>query len=238
MSRVFSHISSGFKMHRTPNGAVLYSKDILKYFVPRVKTDRNWVTVRRPPHCFDHSIVFIHDNLKPQRYYYLKKFNDLVLVCSQKTTMEKVREFGRPIYLPLSVDVNYVKQFRTKKTKDKCYAGRRGKPGTQKYLGDRLENLPHATLLRKMAEYKYVYAVGRTAIEAKILGCEILPYDPRFPDHSVWEIIDSKEGAKMLQEELDKIDGGKSEEPHSKRDEKTARQTSPNRLQIQRRILS
>ena len=66
--------------------------------------------------------------------------------------------------------------------------------------------LEHDELLRRMAKYKYVYAVGRTAIEAKILGCEVLPYDPRFPDPSVWQILDNKDAAKILQEAIDEIE--------------------------------
>ena len=58
-----------------------------------------------------------------------------------------------------------------------------------------------------MAEYETVYAVGRTAIEAKILGCKLKAYDPRFPKVSRWKILDNKKAAKMLQEMLDEIDG-------------------------------
>ena len=61
-----------------------------------------------------------------------------------------------------------------------------------------------------MARYKRVYAVGRCAIEAKILGCEVLPYDERFPNPDVWTVLDSKMAAKILQSQLDIIDGGKN----------------------------
>ena len=64
--------------------------------------------------------------------------------------------------------------------------------------------MPRERLLKKMAQYKKIYAVGRTAIEARALGCEILPYDPRFPDVDRWKVIDNLEAAKMLQEELDR----------------------------------
>lgn len=58
-----------------------------------------------------------------------------------------------------------------------------------------------------MANYKEVYAVGRTAIEAKALGCRIRAYDPRFPDTKRWKVVDNLEAAKRLQKEIDKIDG-------------------------------
>ena len=38
------------------------------------------------------------------------------------------------------------------------------------------------------------------AIEAQILGCNVLPYPDR------WKVIDSKQAAAMLQAELDKIE--------------------------------
>ena len=57
-----------------------------------------------------------------------------------------------------------------------------------------------------MAMYKNIYAVGLTALEAKALGCNILPYDPRFPDPSVWKVRDIKTIYKELQKKIDKID--------------------------------
>ena len=62
-------------------------------------------------------------------------------------------------------------------------------------------------MLPIMARYRRAYAVGRTAIEARILGCDVLPYDPRFPDPSVWKVVDNREAAAMLQKILDGIDG-------------------------------
>ena len=58
-----------------------------------------------------------------------------------------------------------------------------------------------------MAEYRRVYAVGRCAIEAKCLGCEVLPFDPRYPDPELWQVLDNKDAAAILQKELEKIDG-------------------------------
>ena len=61
-------------------------------------------------------------------------------------------------------------------------------------------------LLAAMAEYKQIYAVGRTAIEARALGCTIKAYDERFPDPRRWKVVDNKDAAKMLQKQLDRID--------------------------------
>ena len=71
---------------------------------------------------------------------------------------------------------------------------------------DYVSGLERNLLLQKLAYYKEAYAVGRTAIEAKILGLNILPFDPRYPNPNIWQPLDNKDAAKMLQKELDKID--------------------------------
>lgn len=194
------------------NGAYYYSKEIVKNIIPRIKTDRNWVTINAKGAACDHAIVFIHNNINPSLYDWLKDYRDLILVCGVPETCEKVKHLGTPIYLPLSVDVEEVKSYKLKKSERKgvCYAGRAQKlPSDFEETVEMLAGLPRPQLLKEMAKYKKVYAVGRTAIEAKILGCEILPYDPRFPDVDFWEILDNKDAAKILQEKLDEIDNSK-----------------------------
>ena len=193
------------------NGAFCYSKEIVKNIIPNVKTYRNWITVNVPPHGCDYAVVFIHNNLNPaERYAWLQQYKDLVLVCGVPETVEKVAHIGKAIYLPLSVDVEYLKKFRAKKTKSAAFVGR---PIKKFYEGvklpdgiDYLEDLPRKEMLKEMAKYKTIYAVGRCAIEAKVLGCEVLPYDPRYPDTNRWQVLDNHEAAIMLQKELDKID--------------------------------
>lgn len=196
------------------NGAYYYSKEIVKNIIPNVKTDRNWITIRlsdMQEHP-DHSIIFIHNNRNPNYYSYLKDYKDCILVCSLPTTAENLSFFGKTIYLPLSVDVEAVKKYRVKnKTEEIAYAGRASKLN---YFNNRvpkdtpiLANMPQGKLLKEMAKYKTIYASGRTAIQAKILGCKVLPHETNFPDSSVWKVLDNKDSAKMLQEMLDKIDG-------------------------------
>ena len=207
--KVFSHLSPEYETIHTQNGAYLYSKEIVKYFIPAIKTTRNWVTIRKVPYCFDHSIVFIHNNLYPSFYDYLANYKDLILVCGVESTCEKVQHLGKTIYLPLSVNVKDVLKHKTRKTKDTCYAGRKGKFAScnVELSTPHVQDMEHDEFLDEIAKYKKVYAVGRTAIEAKILGCKILPYDPRFPDTSVWKIVDTSEAIEILQKELDNIDG-------------------------------
>lgn len=196
------------------NGAYYYSKEIVKNIIPNVKTDRNWITIRLPEMTVhpDHAIIFIHNNRNPNYYSYLKKYKDCILVCGLPQTAENLRFYGKTIYLPLSVDVESVKKYRVKhKTKEIAYAGRRSKLS---YMNNRvpkdtpvLSDLPQSQLLREMAKYKKIYASGRTAIQAKILRCEVLPHETNFPDSRFWKVIDNKEAAKILQDRINIIDG-------------------------------
>ena len=196
------------------NGAYYYSKEIVKNIIPNVKTDRNWITIRlseMKDHP-DHSIIFIHNNKNPNYYEYLKDYKDCILVCSLPTTAENLSFFGKTIYLPLSIDVESVKKYRVKnKTKEIAYAGRRIK---LEYMNNRvpkgteiLSDMPQSKLLKEMAKFKKIYGSGRTALQAKVLGCEVLPHETNFPDTRFWKVIDNKDAAKMLQKMLDEIDG-------------------------------
>ena len=192
------------------NGAYYYSKEIVKYIIPNVETDRHWVTINQPvKEDISHGIVFIHNNINPNRYKWLQDFDDLILICGVPSTTDNMRFYGRPIYLPLSVKVDEIAKYRLKnKTKEVAFAGRIRKINNRiPSQCDRLSELTRSELLKEMAHYKQIYAVGRTAIEAKILGCEILVYDERFPDPKFWQILDSLDAAKMLQEKLYHIDG-------------------------------
>ena len=71
---------------------------------------------------------------------------------------------------------------------------------------DFIEGLPRVELLKRMAMYKNIYAVGRTALEGKVLGCNILPFDERYPDVSLWKAYDNLTMAKRLQKAVDEID--------------------------------
>ena len=195
------------------NGAYYYSREIVKNIIPNVKTDRNWITIRLPEMTEhpDHSIIFIHNNRNPNYYSYLRDYKDCILVCGLPKTAENLSFFGKSVYLPLSIDVENVKKYRVvNKTKEIAYAGRKLKLSYTNNIVPKdtpiLSGLSQSRLLREMAKYKKVYASGRTAMQAKVLGCEVLPHETNFPDSRVWKVLDNRDAAKMLQEILDKID--------------------------------
>lgn len=196
------------------NGAYYYSKEIVKNIIPNVKTDRPWDTLgMKALGSKNHAIVFIHSNIEPAKNYaWLKKYDDLVLVVSSDHARNWAEGAGyKTIFLPLSVDVGYVKQFNTEKTKDTCYAGNRWKfkeNDLAEYVPDKVdfppEDIEREELLKFIAPYKRCYCIGRCAVEAKILGCEVLKCDHRYePDD--FKILDNRDAAKILQKELDKI---------------------------------
>ena len=204
------------------NGAYYYSREIVENIIPSVETDRNWITIKAGEEGRNHSICFVHDNVAFEKSYaYMKKFHDVVYVVGLPDMVEKASAFGETVYLPLSVDVEYVKQFRTKKTKGTAFVGRPDiRPRIKKEYGvelpadiDFLEGMPREELLAAMAKYRKVYAIGRTAIEAKVLGCVVLSYHPRVPDPEMWQVLDNSEAAEILQRELNRIDGNAKEEP-------------------------
>lgn len=203
-------LESGASRH---NGAYYYSREIAGIMMHMVETDRPWVTIHVPGRCFDRAIFFVHNNAHPEIYGWLDRYEDLVLVCGVEETCEKVSNLGTAIYLPLSVDTGYVSSFARPKCRDACYVGRRGKRVGE--VGkvslpegvDLLEDMPRTQLLERLATYRRAYAVGRCAIEARVLGCEVLPYDPRYPDPSVWEVHDTRWAAGELQRKLDEIGG-------------------------------
>ena len=221
MSKVFSHKSPKYinycKTHGiTPNnGAFYYSKEIVTNFIPKIKTSRNWVTVNIPENCWDDSIVFIHNNANPERYWWLYRFKNLILVCSQIKTLRFVSElFPRfhCILIPLSVDTKYVEKYKVKrKTKDVAYYGRIEKCPKKINNDEKIVKIygnNRSQLLKEVAKYKTVYAIGRCAIEAKILGCNVKPHKGEYENTS-FDIIDNEEVIPELQRLINEIDGVK-----------------------------
>lgn len=193
------------------NGCYYYSKEIIKNIIPRVKTDRDWNTIGRDVEgMHDGMIVFLHDNLSPWHYDWLKNYNDCVLVCSSQYVYNSVHFWGHPVLLPMSIDTEYVKQFRTEKTKDTCFAGNAWvKANTRTPIPSNVDffsSLPRPKLLKEIAKYKRAYAIDRCALEALVLGCELLPLEVGYHCDNVGQLLDNKDAAVLLQKELNIID--------------------------------
>lgn len=193
------------------NGAYYYSREIVKNIIPEVETGRNWITINIPGEGANHAIFFVHNNLQPEKYDWIRQygFQDVILICSTMDTWHHFYDEGwKALYLPLSIDTKYVEQFKRPKTKKVAFAGRKSKAifGNLPEGIDHLSGMKRKDLLSAMAEYEQIYAVGRTAIEARALGCEILPYDVRYPNPELWQVKDNKDAARLLQEKLDMID--------------------------------
>lgn len=214
---VIDHEHPGYKALRRKtgkgkyNGCYYYSKEIVDNIIPRVKTWRSWNTVGRDlDGMCDHMIVFLHDNSTPWNYEWLHKYKDLVLVCSSEYTLKSVIYSGHTVLLPMSIDTEYVKKFRTKKTKDTCFVGNVWVlQNTFSEIPDGVDffsSLPREKLLKEVAKYKKAYAIDRCALEAKVLGCELLRMGTSYHCDWVGHVIDNAEAAEMLQKELDRID--------------------------------
>lgn len=198
------------------NGCYYYSKEIVENIIPRVKTMRDWNVIgREVAGMHDGMIVFLHDNATPWNYDWLKKYKDLVLVCSSNYTRQSVIYSGKTILLPMSIDTEYVKQFRTKKTKDTCFVGNVWVKAntTTRVTGkvDFFSSLPREKLLKEVAKYKRCYAIDRCALEAKVLGCELLPVETSYHCDNIGEVVDNRDAAEMLQKALDELDNSSKE---------------------------
>lgn len=204
------------------NGCYYYSKEIVDNIIPRVKTERGWNTVGRDfTGMCDGMIVFLHDNSTPWNYEWLHKYKDLVLICSSRYTRDSVIYSGHTIILPMSIDTEYVKKFRVaKKTKGTCFVGNRwvrdnltDSDSSVSITGkvDFLSGMKREKLLKEVAKYRRAMCIDRCALEARVLGCELLPIDTRYHCDQVGHVIDNVEAAGMLQSALNKIEEVKNE---------------------------
>lgn len=196
------------------NGCYYYSKEIEEIIIPRVKTDRQWNIVGRDvSDMCDGMIVVLHDNSRPFNYQWLKKYKDLILVVSSDYTARSVIYSGRIIFLPMSVDTEYVKQFKQPKTKEICFFGN---PWVLDNTNEELDEetdflpsgLPREQMLKEVAKYKKAYCIDRCAIEASVLGCEVMRMETRYSVDNVGAVLDSRSAAKIIQASLDYIDKG------------------------------
>jgi len=167
----------------TKNGAYWYAKEIESNILPHIShVDVTVITTGATLFggfdVDDNVAVVCHDNRRPIESYRLLLGKGILWICSKHSTVEKWREAGETaIYIPLSIDTEYVKQFKTEKTKDTAFVGNAW--GFKKNYLDalppdiaQLNGMERHELLREMAQYKRVIAEGRCMMEAQVLGCE------------------------------------------------------------------
>lgn len=215
MNKIISHLSPEYIKLNIPhnNGAYYYSLELYDNVVPKIKTNRNWVLINAEKQCYNHSIVIIHNNANPERYTWLSPFKDLILVCSQPKTIRKLIEmFPRThiVYIPLSIDTKYVKQFKVKrKSRNYAYYGRKEKCPQDILEDDNIDKIfgnDRDECLKLVAKYKNVFAIGRCALEAKCLGCNVLSHAGEY-ENVDFKLLDNKEIIPELQRLINEIDG-------------------------------
>jgi hypothetical protein len=211
---IYDHTHIQFKQERQKlktgkyNGAYYYSKELVKNIIPFIKTDYNWITSNVTENIvLNHTIVICHDNCMPESTYAkYRNFEDIIFICSSFQTARAVEIHGNPIYIPMSIDAQYVSKFKTKKTKKEAFAGNVWgfKKGYLPENVDIITELPREQFLKEMAKYEKIYATGRTRLEAVCLGCEteFMKFPRSYEEES--DLYDNKDVIKLIQNEIDK----------------------------------
>lgn len=199
------------------NGAYWYSKEIEDIILPHI--DRKIFIVTAGAKLYnafeiiDNAVVVCHDNRSPKNSYGSLFNKNILWICSKHSTVKLMESYGeRAAYVPLSINAEYVKTFKTKKTKDTAFVGNSW-GFKRSYLNSlpkditQLSNLERDDMLREMAKYKKVIAEGRCLMEAQVLGCDCEA--PKYKDlESVYvDVLDSNDAVpfwiEALQNELE-----------------------------------
>lgn len=179
------------------NGAYWYAKEIEDIILPSLNNLNLWINTvgsgfyqaREVP---DRAVIVCHDNIRTLKSY-MKFFGKKILwVCSKQSSATLLSSKGEnAIYIPLSIDVEYVEQFKRKRrTKDIAYVGNAW--GFKKeYLSSlpsnivQLNGMDRDDLLKEMSKYRTIIAEGRCLMEAKVLGAKT-----ELPTHGYGDIVD------------------------------------------------
>jgi hypothetical protein len=194
------------------NGAFYYSKEIVDNFIPNIKTTYNWQTINHqvaPEHC----IVFVHSNNALERYDYLLRYKDIILVCSTTHSMEQLKKKGhnKVILVPLSIDIEYLNKFKKEDKSGTIACGNiwAFTPEMKEYFKNNniqhYHDLQRDDLLTLMGKAKTIYAIGRTCMEAIYLGAEVIQPDKEYPVEKYDTYYTQTDAINILQAELDKL---------------------------------
>ncbi len=190
------------------NGLYYYADTIEKYIIPQVKTDRPWNTIGLKA-CggTDNMILFVHNNITPEKdYTWVKRFDNVICVSNTKRSAEAASRVAYSIYLPPNINVKETRAFGKgiKKDQDTCFAGNpwpKYRAEIDKYVPawvHRFGPMPREEFLPIVAHYKNAYAIGVTAVECRALGCNILKRSDEF-DPEEFPLFDCGDAAKCLQ---------------------------------------
>lgn len=171
------------------NGAYYYAREIEENILPVIDLHEFILTAGATLYIAkdipDGAVVVCHDN-RSTRQSYGHLFNKgITWICSKQSTVEALVSYGEHgVYVPLSIDTEYVKQFKRKKTEDIAYVGNSW-AFKREYLNalpanvEQLSGMDRVKLLQEMAKYKRVIAEGRCLMEAQVLGSktEVPKYD-------------------------------------------------------------
>ena len=97
---IFNHECKPFKAieklladKKIQNESVYLSTQI----IPKIKTDRSWVTINLSPLCEDKAIVFVNSS----NIAYLKNYKDLILIYKDDTRTKELEQYGKVIILDI-----------------------------------------------------------------------------------------------------------------------------------------
>lgn len=195
------------------NGAHYYAKEIEELILPHIDADVFIATTGgtvQPKKVPDGCAFVCHHNVSPEKAYEPFLNRGLLWICSKPSTVGKLEAIGEnAVYIPLSIDTEYVKRFRTEKTRDIAFVGNfwnfkenyiNSLPNNVHHVGE----LPRERLLEEMAKYRRVIAEGRCNMEAQVLGCEVeLPdYGKPSLEAIPREVLDSRDAIPYWKEVL------------------------------------
>lgn len=197
------------------NGAYWYAKEIEDIILPELKHLNLWINtvganLYNASEVPNGAVIVCHDNVNTIRTYRGLFKLDVLWICSKQSVVDMFTGHGeKAVYIPLSIDTEYVKQFKRKRrTKDTAFVGNAWSY-KQKYLSslpdniDQLYGMEREDLLREMAKYRNVIAEGRCLIEAKVLGAKTELPTHGYGDTIDREVIDSREAIPMWREVLE-----------------------------------
>lgn len=194
------------------NGAYWYAKEIEDIILPKINKKIFIVTAGAKLYNSleipEGAVVVCHDNRTTKKSYGFLFNKNILWLCSKISTVKTLQESGeKAVYIPLSINTEYVKTFKTKKTKDIAFVGNSW--GFKKsYLNSlpkdivQLSNLERDDLLKEMSQYKKVIAEGRCLMEAQALGCKCEV--PKYKNlESVFvDVLDSNDAVHYWEEAL------------------------------------